>query len=1728
MEQRLVASAEEFVKSARTAAQRSAVPYVICVCPPSAAVQAEPLLVAACDRVQSSIASRLAGMPNVAVVTPPELFAHYPVARYHDDYAWRVGKIPYTTTFFTALGTMLARRMLALRSAPYQVIVADCDQTLWTGNAQLGPAAVEVDGPRVLLQDFLIAQQKAGKILCLVGKGQKHFIDCVLESNASMRLGPQDLADVRIDDRASSMKLQELSEEFGIDLGGFIFVSANPAECAEVRRNCETATVAQLPADATQIPRFLKHLWVFDSRPAGVGSTPLRHPQIEQFADIAERLSTVEAIARAVEPERARHSGGGRSEFAPPRNAVEEMLVGIWAQVLRVEQPGIDDNFFALGGHSLLAVQVVARVRETLDVEMPLRAMFDAPTIAQFAERAEDARRSSQTRAIPALRPAARDGRIPLSYAQQRLWFIDQLEPGNSLYNISAMYRMWGPLDLGALEQTINEIVRRHESLRTTFRSEDGQPVQVIAPRLRMQIPVSVRSGLADLDRELEIKRFAREQALRPFDLSTGPLLRLSLLKLGEEEHVLVVILHHIVGDGWSGSLLAKEMAALYEAFSRNQPSPLPELAVQYADFAIWQRQWMQGEILDGQIAYWKKQLAGAPPVLELPTDRHRPAVQAHHGAIRTHVIAKDLLERLKSMSQAEGVTLFMTLLASFQMLLSRYSGQEDIVVGSTVAGRNYSEVEPLIGFFINTLAMRTDLSGEPTFRELLARVKQVALDGYAHQEIPFEKLVEELQPERSLSYNPIFQVLFGLQNIPRATFEASGLKVQREPVHPATSLFDMSWFAFEMPEGLLLRIEYNTDLFEEATIGRAIGHFEQLLEGIVAYPEKRLSEVALLTPDERQQVLVEFNDTATDYCTDLRLQDFFAQQAEQTPDATALICGNTRLSYRELDVKSNQLAHYLQDRGAGPDVPVGIFCERTPDLLIGILGILKSGSAYVPIDPAYPKERIAHILEDAKAPIALTQTALLKELPNFAGNAVCLDGDWEKISRESSTKPSSTVDPKNLAYVLFTSGSTGRPKGVALEHRSAATFVRWAKTVFTPAELAGVLFSTSVCFDLSVFEMFAPLSVGGKTIIVQNALFLPSAEARDEVTLINTVPSAMAELVRMQAVPESVKTINLAGEALAETLVNEIYSSTSAEKVYNLYGPTEDTTYSTYTLTRADQPVTIGRPLPNSQAYVLDPHGNPQPVGAPGELYLAGAGLARGYFGRPDLTAERFVANPFSEPPSRMYRTGDLCRWLPTGELEYLGRLDHQVKLRGFRIELGEIEAVLGKHAGVRQCLVMAREDQPGLTRLVAYVVSAPGEQPTEDSLRAHLKQSVPEFMLPSAFVFLEAFPLTPNGKVNRKALPAPEFTGTTAEYAPPRNATEERVAGIWAEVLHVEKVGIYDEFFSLGGHSLLATQVISRIRKAFNADIPLRALFEAPTVAGLARLIEQHKPSIETPQAPPMMRVPRTQDLPLSFAQQRLWFLNQLEPDNPFYNIPQGLRMRGNLDVAALEKSLDEIVRRHEILRTTYRVIQGQISQTILPAQPVALVRVDLTAIADGERDGTAQAFIDQEARRPFDLEKGPVIRASLLSLASDEYILVLNTHHIASDGWSMGIFVRELTELYTAFVQGKPSPLAELPAQYIDFAVWQRNWISGDVLNQHLEYWRKQLQGAPGAIELPADRPRPAVQSFRGAKEDNRAAQRVSGCDSRALPARGRNVVHGGAGDVSDTSVPLHRAG
>jgi len=1678
MEQRLVASAQEFVNSAQMAAQRSAVPFVICICPPSAAVQAQPLLAAACDRVQTSIVSSLAGRPNVAVVTPPELFAHYPVARYDDDYAWRVGKIPYTTIFFTALGTMLARRMSAVCSAPYQVIVVDCEPALWSrkdGQTNVGES-------QRILQNFLIAQQEAGRIICLVRKGSKDSAEVVFGSAVDTHFGWQHVTDTRFDERPSSGKLKELAEEFGLSLSSFIFVSASQHECAEVQANCE-ATVAHMPADAAQIQRYLSHFWAFDSRPAASDGKSA-HKLRTRFSEIAAALSTVDSISSAIESEQVRRALG-RSAYIAPRNAVEELLAGIWTRLLRIEQPGIHDNFFALGGHSLLAVQVIARVRETMNVEMPLRAMFDAPTIAEFAERVEDARRESDKLAIPPLRPAARDGQIPLSYSQQRLWFIDQLEPGNPFYNISAMYHLLGPLDIAALQKTINEIVRRHESLRTTFQSKDGEPVQVIVSELQLHLPISICTGLADDERQAEIQRFSRHQALQPFDLSVGPLLRFSLLKLAEEEHVLVVILHHIVGDGWSGSLLATEMAALYQAFSRNEPSPLPELTVQYADFAIWQRQWMRDEILDGQIAYWKKQLAGAPPVLELPTDRPRPAVQAHRGAIRTHVIAAELLDRLRALSQAEGATLFMTLLSAFQLLLSRYSGQDDIVVGSTVAGRNYSEIEPLIGFFVNTLAMRADLSGDPTFRDLLARVKQVALDGYAHQEIPFERLVEALQPERSLSYNPIFQVLFGLQNMPRALFEASGLKVHREPVHSSTSLFDMSWFAFEIPEGLLLRIEYDTDLFEVATIDRAVKHFEQLLDRIVEHPEKQISQFQLLTPEERHRVLVEFNDTTRDYPKVTCIHDFLAQQADKSPDATALICDDARISYCELNERANQLAHFLIQHGAGPDVPIGIYCRRTAAMVVGILGILKSGSAYVPLDPAYPKDRLANILEDSEAPIILTQRDLVSELPPVAAEVVCLDGnEADAIARQSRENPITAVRPENLAYVLFTSGSTGKPKGVALEHHSAVNFVRWVNELFTPEELSGVLFCTSICFDMSTFEMFVTLGAGGKMILAENPLYLPSLPARHEVTLINTVPSAITELVRIKGLPDSVKTVVLAGEALPRGLVDETYESTAVEKIYNMYGPTE-VGYCTSTLVSRDGPITIGKPIGNAQAYILDRKLDLVPIGVVGEAYFSGEGVARGYYGRPDLTAERFLPNPFNPlSGSTMYKTGDLCRWQADGNIQYLGRIDHQVKVRGFRVELGEIEAVIGKHASVRQTIVMAREDEPGLKRLVAYVVPQDGSTLDPHGLRDHVKQTLPDFMVPAAVVVLQEFPLNPNGKIDRKALPRPDYSrDQQTVFIPPRTVTEERLAAIWAEVLHLPQIGAEDDFFSAGGHSLLATQVMSRVRQVFKVEIPLRAMFESPVLRGLAEQIDSALRVHSGVQLPPLRQAPRDQVLPLSAAQQSMWFLDQLDPDSAVYNIPSTHRLNPALNLAILQHSLDQLVDRHESLRTTFVAVQGQPQQVIAPALRIPIEYADFSDLPPAESERRAVERILAAARKPFHLATGPLLRVTVAQLAGGAQLLSIVIHHIISDRWSVGVFLRDLAELYAAGSLHRTAALPELPVQYADFAAWQREIAQGEGFQKQIAYWKEELRDVPPMLELPTDRPRPAMETFNG---------------------------------------------
>ncbi len=1375
-------------------------------------------------------------------------------------------------------------------------------------------------------------------------------------------------------------------------------------------------------------------------------------------------------------------------EYQEARTPAEEVMAGIWAEVLKLDQVGVHDQFFELGGHSLLATQVVSRIRHAFQVELPLRALFEAPTVAELSERVEAWQREEQGLLAPPIVPVARTQRLPLSFAQQRLWFLDQLEPNNPRYNVPYAARLKGHLQPEVLERSLQEIVRRHETLRTSFQVVGDQPVQTIDSEVTVPLVTRDLTPLPEASREEEARRLAREEAQRAFDLTVAPLMRATLLKLAEDDHVLLLNTHHIISDGWSLGVLLREMASLYEAFSANGPTTLPELGVQYADFAAWQREFLAGEILDKQLAYWKQELSGAPPSLELPTDRSRPPIESFRGAQQAIVLPKELLESLRKLSRAEGATLYMTLLAAFAVLLSRYSGQQDVVVGTPIAGRNRAEIEKLIGFFVNTLVMRTDLSDDPSFGELLDRVRETAMGAYAHQDLPFEKLVEELRPDRDLSRNPLFQVMLVLQNQPTGSQKLGDIDVTPFGASLPSAKFDMTMIASEVADGLRVSIVYSTDLFDAATIERMLRHFGMLLEGVIEDPATRVSKAPLLTSEEQHKLLIEFNQTAADFPQNTRLHDFVAHQAMVTPDATAVVCGEEAITYRDLNTRANRLANYLVQRGAGPEVLIGVHSERSLAMLVAILGVLKSGSAYVPLDPIYPRERISHILEDSRAPLVLTQESIVGDLPGFGGQCILLDRDWPEISQESDTEPLTSVSPSNLAYVLFTSGSTGRPKGVAIEHHSAATFVYWAQKAFSPEQLAGVLLSTSICFDLSIFEMFVPLSVGGKVILADNALYLPTLAARNEVTLINTVPSAMAELLRMNGVPESVNTVNLAGEALPETLVEQIYANTKASQVYNLYGPTEDTTYSTYTLVPSGARVTIGRPIANSQAYILDAERKPVPIGVPGELYLAGAGLARGYYGRPDLSSERFVASPYAQDPTaRMYRTGDLARFLPDGNIDYLGRIDHQVKLRGFRIELGEIETVLLEHPAVEQVVVVVREDTPGDKRLVAYVVAAPAFRLDFAVLRNSVKERLPEYMVPVAWVEMPSLPLTPNGKVDRKNLPAPEYQRAelAAEYQEARTPAEEVMAGIWAEVLKLDQVGVHDQFFELGGHSLLATQVVSRIRHAFQVELPLRTLFEAPTVAELSERVEAWQREQQGLLAPPIIPVPRTAPLPLSFAQQRLWFLDQLEPNSSSYNVPHVVRMKGHLQVEVLERSLNEIVRRHETLRTAFRMLDSEPVQLITPELRLPLPVVDLTDLPEWARENEARRLTVEEIDRPFDLAVAPLMRATLLRLAEDDHVLVLNTHHVISDRWSLGVLSQELTALYEAFAADQPSRLPELPVQYADYAVWQRDFLAGETLDKQLTYWKKHLAGAPASVDLPTDHPRPPMQSYRGAQ-------------------------------------------
>jgi aspartate racemase len=1054
--------------------------------------------------------------------------------------------------------------------------------------------------------------------------------------------------------------------------------------------------------------------------------------------------------------------------------------------------------------------------------------------------------RRAMAQSIP--RAANRDS-APLSHSQQGLWVLNRLMPGASIYHTPTAARLTGALDVAALQQALDCIVARHQALRTTFSLVGGTPRQMIAEQLSLELPLIDLSELPEAEREAEAQRRLKQEAMRPFDLSRGPLIRAVLLQLTSSEHILVVTMHHIVTDGWSVGVFHQELTALYEAFSAGRPSPLGELPIQYTDYAQWQRQSFEGEAYELQLSYWKQQFSTLPPVLELPTDHPRSnarAYQAFRGARHEISLSKQLTSDLKLFCQKENVTLFMTLLTAYQLLLYRYTGEEDIVVGTPIAGRSLPETEGLIGLFINTLALRTSLAGNPTGRELLRRVRETALGGYANQEMPFAQLVKELQPDRSLAHNPLFQAMFVLQSEGLPPLQLPGLKVSHLRVGNTMANFDLTLDIVERDGQLVCLFESNADLFAVETIERMMSHFQNLLAGLVASPEQRISQLPLLSESERRQLLVEWNDTKTDYPADRCIQELFEQQVESAPDAVALICEDGRMTYREVNSQANQLAHYLQKRGVGPDTRVGICITRSQEMIVALLGVLKAGGAYVPLDPDYPQARLKFMLEDARVPVLLTQTSLLQNLPPNAAELICIDELWEKIASESCDNPAVVTNADNLAYVMYTSGSTGKPKGVAVKHRNVVRLVKNTNYASFAADEVFLQFAP-VSFDAATFEIWGSLLNGARLALMPPAKVslqeLGLALKRYRVTTLWLTAGLFSLMVENHLDDlRGLRQLLAGGDVLSVPHVRRVVEELPDCHLINGYGPTENTTftccYPLKDLTKVNGSVPIGYPISNTAVYILDAWMNPAPIGVPGELFIGGDGLAHGYLDRPELNAERFVHDPFSTGSgARLYKTGDLVRYRATGEIEFLGRIDNQVKVRGFRIELGEIEAALAEHPSVREAVVVARKDE-GDKHLVAYLTAREGRELIVDELRGFLQQKLPDYMVPSVFVPLESMPLTPIGKVDRRALPSTNgFKPNSAKgFAAPGDELEIKLTRLWERVLGIDSIGINDNFFELGGHSLLAVRLFALVEKSFGRNLPLATLFQAPTVKQLA----------------------------------------------------------------------------------------------------------------------------------------------------------------------------------------------------------------------------------------------------------------------------------------------------
>ncbi|QNH16239.1 non-ribosomal peptide synthetase [Xanthomonas sp. SS] len=1362
--------------------------------------------------------------------------------------------------------------------------------------------------------------------------------------------------------------------------------------------------------------------------------------------------------------------------YAPARTPTESTVAQVWCELLKLARVGSGDNFFEIGGHSLLATRMASALSARTGKAVSVRMVFEAPVLADIAQRID-----AQTEAAQAPIPrASRSGGIPLSLAQQRLWFVSRFE-GGTQYNLPTSLRIVGELDTAALQSALDALVARHEVLRTTYAERDGDAVQIVHPPAPVSITAIDLSRLDDAHRAEELQRLSRDDARMPFDLGSGSVLRCTLIALAPQEHALLFTVHHIASDGWSKGLLVREFVAVYAAQARGEAASLTPLDVQYADYAAWQRSPEQARAIAGDLDYWKGQLAQLPQVHALPLDRTRPARQDYRAGKVVRRMQRPELERLRRLALDHDATLFMALQAGLALLLGRWSGETDVVIGSPVAGRTRRELEPLIGFFINSLALRFDLSGNPDVHTLLARARRTVLDAFAHQSASFEMLVETLRPERHLSHAPLFQVVLALQNHERGTLSLPGLAITALSNDTHSIDLDLHVAVTEDEYGLQFRWLYATSLFDAATIERMAESYLAVLAAMAEAPDQPAMALPLL-PESDRLAIAQWAVPQLQELPDVCAHVLFEQQVAADPQAIAATFEGECISYSALNAQANRVAHWLRGEGVGPGQRVGLCVERSLDMLVGVLGILKSGAAYLPVDPAYPQERVEAMLVDGEVEHVLAHASVLEALALLAERTLLLlDAELRTplMAGYPQTDPTDTgVDPAHAAYAVFTSGSTGVPKGVLNTHRGLVNLALYQRQALAVGPASRVLAFGSISFDGGVFEWLLALAHGGSLHICSeddrhSVQRLSALLVRERITHAAIPPALLAQMPLER--DYALQLLIVAGEACDEGLA---WRWAERCRVVNSYGPSEAAVAATHAEIVPQSPVTLGRALPNVEAHVFNACGQPQPLGVPGELHLGGAGLALGYLGRPALTAERFMPHP--EGSGRLYRTGDLVRWLPGGELQFLGRADDQVKIRGFRVELGEVAQHLLAHPRVREAVAIVR-DETGDARLVAYVVPA-GDAWAHAGreLREHMRARVPDYLVPVAVMVMEALPLNRNGKVDKAALPQPDYAAKQ-EFIAPDGDTAQRVASIWQRVLKQERISAESNFFEIGGHSLLATQVISHVAEEFGRDIPIRAVFEHPTIAGFAR----HVDAVANRDAPPtIVATVRDRPLPLSFSQQRLWFIDRLGGGSAQYNMRFGVRLTGTLDDHAVQQAIDAIIARHEVLRTTFAIQDGESVQIVHPPSPQAIGYHDLSPLADEAREAALDRIVRAEAARGFDLTADPMLRCTLVRLDDAGHALLLSTHHIASDGWSMNVLGREFAALYAGFRCGEPVALAPLRVQYGDYASWQRGVLEhSGALRTQLDYWHAALAGLPPVHALPLDKPRPPLQQFDG---------------------------------------------